>query len=341
MNIAQAKQISLPHFVEQFGGRFSHKDAEGNLWYFSMFRPDEQTASLKIDPRTNKWHDFGRTQKVDAHGDIIDAWTDYHNLPRRESNSIKQALSALRQEFASPLINVPRNITERKSIRPISKAPPRYKITKLGNIWVDSLKKEVANRKLSLDLLQPYLKQARIIDTKPINDGIPKNYYGFAFPNDKGGYEISIPNTLKPGNFKTVIGTKAITAIENPTQTSACVFEGFWDCFTWLAMNRELKELPTLYVLNSVSLVLELANKIINHKNHLQSIFLFMDNDAAGLKAQTALLDLLEPHDLKVGTMNHIYEGYKDVSDAWVNKSQSNVSNAKIAFGPAQCLKMR
>lgn len=87
MNIAQAKQIRLKTVVERLGGRFSHKGTGHDLWYFSPFRPNEKTektASFKIDQSKNTWHDFARTQGVDAHGDILDLWTDYHESPSQK-----------------------------------------------------------------------------------------------------------------------------------------------------------------------------------------------------------------------------------------------------------------
>lgn len=327
MNIAQAKQIPLAKLVEHLGGIFSHTDNQGNLWYRSPFRPDERTPSFKIDVKTNKWHDFARTNKIDAHGDTLDLWTDYHNLPRRGSNAIKQALASLRENFGSlDLLRVEKQ--ERKKNHARILKPARYRLIKPpGKIWIDSLKIEVARRGLTLSITEPYLKQATIEDTKT-----NKRYYGFAIRNDKGGYELSIPNPHKNECFKTAISPKAITTIQGNDPSSAYVFEGFWDCFTWLAMNRSQNKIPMLYILNSTSLVQELANKLITPNNTVQSIFLFLDNDAAGLKAQTRLLDLVEPHNFIIGTMNHLYKDYKDFSDYWMdirNFAAPNLGNPK------------
>jgi hypothetical protein len=316
MNITQAKQIPLRKLVEHFGGRFSHKVNRGELWYHSPFRPDERTASFKIDEQRNTWHDFARTQKLDAHGDIIDLWTDYHNLPRRNSDAIKQALHYLRGEFEGSY-RQPAPI--QKTPRIIAKAP-RYKIVKQGRIWMDGLRAEIARRNLSLAAVQPYLEQITLEDLKT-----NKRYYGLGMRNDKGGHEISIPNPFKDECYKTVIGPKAITTIRgNPAK--ACVFEGFWDGLTWLAMNREKEDMPILYILNSTSMIYEAANKLIEAKPALQQIFLFLDNDKAGEKAQTMLLDLLEPHHFTIGTVNHYYVGYKDLSEARMKLNGKNDS---------------
>lgn len=323
MNIEQAKQIPLPRLVEQLGGRFSHKGARRELWYYSPFRPDERTASFKIDEDKNQWHDFARHQGIDAHGDIPDLWTDYHNLPRRTSDSLKQALAALRQGFG--------NITPSRrpvSVRITKPKPPRYIIPKPpGSIWIDSLKREVSRRGLTLGLVATYLKQAQIEDTKR-----GKRYYGFAFLNDKNNWEISIPHPGQGDAFKLAIGPKAITTIPSDTQFNACVFEGFWDMLTWLAMNPNTNPLPTLYSLNSTSMLYELAQSLIARKQSIQRVFLFLDNDKAGRDAETKLLELLEPHNISVGTMNHIYDGQKDLNEWWIQRLENpNVKNLQSA----------
>lgn len=337
MNIFQARQIPLQCLVERLGGTFSHKGTGSELWYRSPFRPDEKTASFKIDEKTNKWHDFARSNKIDAHGDILDLWADYNNRPRRDGEAVRQALKFLSQAFGENMPDVNRNNHAPRQVPQIAKKEPRYRLIKQpGKIWLDSLKAEVGRRGLSLGLVQPYLKQAFIEDIKT-----GRQYNGFAFKNDKGGHEISLPNPYKNESFKTVIGPKAITSIINTEQRDACVFEGFWDCMTYLAMNRDAPVIPTLYVLNSTSMVHELADRLIRARNSTGKVFLFLDNDEAGLKAQTLLLDLLQPHELVIGTMNHLYKGYKDVSEWWVEKQRSNTSNSKNSLRPAQHLQFK
>lgn len=324
MNITQVKQIPLEDFVEHLGGKFSHKDSRGNLWYYSIFRPEEKTASFKIDPKTNKWHDFGRTAKVDASGDILDIWTDYNNISRKGSESIKAALAYLRGYVGTPNPSYIKKTTVGKKQPRIVNSVPRYKILKLsGNIWLVSLKAEIARRNLTVGLVQSYLKQVYLEESIE-RDNKNHFYNGFAFQNDLGGYEISIPNPFKNESFKTVIGPKAITTIVNSCQSSVCIFEGFWDCLSYIAMNKNLKELPTLYVLNSVSLIKNLADKLIENRNSIQYIFLFLDNDYAGEAAQSKLFDLLAAENFIIGTKNHLYEGYKDLSECWQIKNQSN-----------------
>lgn len=167
MNIEHAKPTPLERLVERLGGKFSRKGTGSEQLYFSPFRPDERTASFKIDTKTNTWHDFARTSKLDAHRDIIDLWTDYNNLPRRDGSAVKKALEALVQDFGSM---PPLKVREHHTAKAIETAahPPRYRIMKApGKIWLDSLKAEVSRRRLSLSIVQPYLKQALSKTRKP------------------------------------------------------------------------------------------------------------------------------------------------------------------------------
>lgn len=317
MNIAQAKQIPLRVFVEHLGGRFSHNGRDGELWYYSPFRPDERTASFKINEKTNQWHDFARTEKLDAHGDILDLWTDFYSKPRRDSDAIKQALQALKT-FASTCVQQVNQSPSNNFAKP--NPSPRYHLLKPPTrIWQQSLKNELARRCLTLATVQPLLKQAHILDT-----ATKKTYYGFAFENDKGGYELSIPNPKRGECFKTTSGSKWITTIQG-SDTTVQLYEGFFDFFTSVQM--EGYNTHTHIVLNSVSNIRLAAQWIVERKYFLQSVFSFMDNDPAGERATHKLAEMIEPSGLTFGTMNHIYEGYKDLNDYWRYKHHAHPEN--------------
>lgn len=323
MNIDQSKQIPLHILVERLGGTFARKGTRHELWYHSPFRPEERTPSFKIDEAKNTWHDFARTQGVDAHGDILDLWTDYHNLPRRTSDSVKAALAALRQDFGGMASYGPPKLTKRPKTPRIVEYSTRFKITKLGSIWANSLKAEIARRNLSMNVIWPYLKQAVIVDTQT-----KRRNTGFAFLNDLSGHEISIPNPYTLQSFKLCVGPKALTTIagHGANARDVCVFEGFWDGLTWLAMNGGPdKPRPRLCILNSTSLVHVLTSKLIKNKAEIGNVFLYLDNDAAGEKAANLLLEQLEPHGFAVGTKNHVYKGFKDLSAGWVGKIDCNL----------------
>lgn len=311
MNITQAKQIPLRVLVEHLGGRFSRHGRAGELWYYSPFRPNERTPSFKIDEKRNQWHDFARTEKVDAHGDIIDLWTDYHHKPRRTSESVKEALTALQPFSGMPLKPYQPFRAERQSR--ISAAPRYQLLRKYARIWKRTLQEELARRGLDADTVFPLLKQAYILDTKT-----DKTYSGFAFENDKGGYDVSIPNPVTDKNFKTTFGSKWMTTVQGSDRT-AHVYEGFWDFYSWVRMNNGYGD-HTHIVLNSVSNIRVAADYILAQQ-HIRTVVTFLDNDAAGERATQSLGEMTTREGMTIKTMNHIYKGYKDLNEYWMDKN--------------------
>lgn len=95
-------------------------------------------------------------------------------------------------------------------------------------------------------------------------------------------------------------------------------------------MQKERKDLPTLYVMNSASMVYEVSNRLIMNKQEITDVFLFLDNDNAGEKATVTLLDMLEPHSLQVGTKNHLYKGWKDLSAWWMEKHAAHAHSFRL-----------
>lgn len=319
MQIKEAKDIPLYILVEHLGGRYSHTDAHDNLWYFSVFRPDEKTASFKINPKTNKWHDFGLTgiirnqNKLSSGGDCVDLWNDFHQRDRREG--IKKSLDDLQRFSTNTCNHAP---PEKAHAAPAASKPIRYKILKTSDrITHPALKDELYRRRISPRLAQIYLKQGFILDT-----ATEKKYTGFLFENDKGGYEVSIPNPTKAECFKTCIGPKSSTTFQ-PSQesTSTDVFEGFWDFLSWMEIKKI--QLPGNYsvVLNSVSFTSEASEKILRIKEQITSVFLFMDNDAAGEASTHELALLLEPEILCIGDMRAFYNNHKDLGRYWEQKN--------------------
>lgn len=317
MNIQEAKQIPLQVVVERLGGRYSHTDRRGDFWFFSPFRPEEKTASFKVNAKYNTWHDFGLASTF-AHkmqgsgGDILDLWSDYHFRERRSGT--KQTL----QELASfsttgSQIEMPKRHQRKEKLTEQNLAP-RYKIlSQSAKFTHPGLLDELGRRRITKQLATVYLKQGHILDTVS-----GRRYYGFLFENDKGGYEVSVPNPHRNECFKTCIGPKASTRIMSGDDIDAAdVFEGFWDFLSWLHMKAVLQPINHSYILNSTSLVGEVCDKLIAFKETVKHVFLFMDNDDAGFQATHAIASNLESSDFALGSMEQVYSGYKDISAFW------------------------
>jgi len=317
MKINEAKEIPLSFITEHFGGRYSHTDRYGDLWYFSPFRPAEKTASFKISTKTNKWHDFGLAgiiihtgqSKKSSGGDPIDLWCDFHRLDRRAG--FKQAIDGLSAFLGS----VPKITPVRfQNPAPHQGKPPRYKILSINDrITHPGLKDELYKRRISPRVANIYLKQGSILDTVT-----ERKYIGFLFENDKDGHEVSIPNPKSGQCFKTCIGPKSSSFLEPQKEThSVDVFEGFWDFLSWLEIKKIQIPMNYTFVMNSVSFTGEVSEKIVAMNEQASSVFLFMDNDIAGEAATHEIALLLESEAITVGDMRNFYKSKNDLNLFW------------------------
>ncbi len=314
MNIEQAKQIELHGLVEHLGGRYHKQTKPDETWYYSPFRPDERTASFKVNPQRNVWYDFA----IGAGGSTIDLWLDYNNQDRKNRDAIKAALQGLGQFCNSPssLVSQYRRTAKdyNKKVQLVSEQVNRFKLIKPpGRIWHDALLQEVGRRRLSLNTVTPFIKQADIHDTKTGN-----KLTGFSFQNDEFGWEISIPNPNAGKSFKTSIGKKAPSSFTNDAHEKALIFEGFWDYLTWVQMQKTSNLKADVYVMNSLSFKKQIADTIIA-ENKIKRALLFFDNDEAGEQSKNDFFLFFDTKEISIGTMEYTYKGCKDLNEKWMN----------------------
>ncbi|MCI3939361.1 toprim domain-containing protein [Chryseobacterium aahli] len=170
---------------------------------------------------------------------------------------------------------------------------PNYQITEVAEIQNWNLKKYLYNRGLSQRSFK-FLKEIKFT----INN---KKLYAVGFENLSGGWE------LRNSFYKGSIVKKDISIIRN-NSNQIFVFEGFTDAMSFI----ELEDIfdKDILVLNSISM-------LENAKKYLQNytdIFLFMDNDNAGLKCKNdILLSFPEAKDC-----SKIYNKYKDFNEYFI-----------------------
>ncbi len=309
MNIEQAKAIPLRQIVEHLGGRFSKQGRGKDAWYFSPFRPDEKTASFKINETRNTWYDFGHSPLHISKpgGDGIDLWCEFNGLNNR--SQIKEALEGLASIGVTPSRLI--TLAQQQKRDTTAPQPPRFKLLKLHDrISYASLKEELTRRKISLKLAHLYLKQAFLQDT----ENPERKINGFAFANDKGGYEISTPQPHKDASFKIAITPKYPTTIQGKDQTRISLFEGFWDFLSWLEMNKWEVPPHIVCVLNSVSFIQQAA-EIVTKQGTIKHASIYFDNDEAGFQATNKLALLLENNNVEALDLCSLYWPQIDLSD--------------------------
>lgn len=281
MNISQAKEIPLHIVVEDLGGKYAHT-RKGELWYYSPFRPNERTASFVVNEKTGRWIDYGLAASMNGNnGDILDLWCDYHKIDRK--GGLKDALVALERYSNIPTsqhLKPSRTANKTASQHPgqEQQTEPRFQIVKLHDrIYFPQIKAELQRRRISLEVANLYLKQVYLKDT----ENPDRNLNGLAFPNSKGGYEISIPNPATGKAFKTSTRPKAPSFIKGEDSTRIEIFEGFWDFQSLLEMQKRKVPQFDTYVLNSVVFAADVIEVIKQFWDNITSVILYIDNDDA------------------------------------------------------------
>ena len=321
MNIDDAKTIPITDLAEKLGAKFDRRTKPHVTVWFSPLR-NEKSPSFYIDERANTWKDFGHHLPK---GDVLDLWIDFHWLRRNDPEATKEALKALEAFDSIPRINPYQQTSHEVTYSEV------YKIKSLSErITKRTLRDEIDNRRVGKDLVERYVKQA-VIEYNGMK------FDTFAFENDKGGHEIN-NRRRDHSSFKTCIGPKAITtfpAHPEATDVTAFVFTGFWDMLTWLNMNGLPKRNEEYICSNGDSMITAVGEYILSKKAQIARVLSFTDHDESrsGEKTMHALADILEAEDVQFGSMDHLYDGHKDLSAANMN-SKSTLQAAYRVSGP-------
>lgn len=270
MNISQAKLIDLVSYLEKEGYK-PVKQRGCNYWYLSPIRT-ENTPSFKVDSQRNEWYDYG----IGKGGDILDLIKHLFNV-----TTTSEALSVLS----------PRSSSFLNAIYHRKEAPPRRQ---------DTLQmKDVEYRSLTHPALLSYLMKRKIdiricrVYCCEVHYGLRgKHYFGIAFRNREGGYEIRNPY------FKGCIGHKDITIVrrsdEAPSEHVA-IFEGFMDFLSYLMFYDNenhricLAEPCDFIIMNSINCL----DKTVKELSSYHYAHSFLDNDDGGNRTFDAMKEIL------------------------------------------------
>ena len=284
MNCSEAKNISIRSVLESLS-LFPSKENPRTAFCFALDR-EEKTPSLSVDFIKNTAFDFGTGKNYDSIS-IVQAI---------KRCSISDALKYLEQF----------NFCFQKQNLKSENLPKSYEIIDVKEIQHPAL----------LD----YLKSRNVEDQKKWVEEIhyrmnDKNYFGIAFKNDSGGYEI------RNAYSKICLGKKDITSIKNDSK-DVRVFEGFFDFLSFKKVENYLeKETSDYIILNSVSMIYKIKNLLENYKN----IELYFDNDEAGTRAiEMIKRDLKNAEDCRV-----LYSGFKDLNDWLIQNNPTEERQVK------------
>jgi hypothetical protein len=221
-------------------------------------------------------------------------------------NSVSEALKVIAAQLSttSTGMHIAKPIL-RDGIEPPASTFQEIEVRELHN---SELLRYITNRGITPDIAKHYCRE--------IHYAIKQNrYYGIAFANIRGGYEV------RNKYFKGCIGDKGVSIIKDDAdRKNCCVFEGFIDFLSWIVMKGAnphwsgMTEKSDFVVLNSITNRI----RVVGFLNRYAKIHCYLDNDKAGQMATSFLSEAL-PN--KVIDCSVKYKGFKDLNEYLISNN--------------------
>ncbi|MGF7028706.1 MULTISPECIES: toprim domain-containing protein [Sphingobacterium] len=284
--------LSIVDFLGRLG-YFPVKKSGREFFYHSMLRETgKNTPSLTVWDEGGKWMDHGGANHTGIHGGgIVQLAMAY--WPNQSYFEILQKIQYTFDHFEKAEI-------------------PVFDSSKAADRETDNILEFSHSQQLGRNYVLSRYLQERGVDS--VANGLlwevyysnkfysdpTKLFYAIGWKNEKDNWEISSPK-----GFKASIGNKDISIIRGKEDHLA-IFEGFFDFLSWLKLTKK-ENLPTVMVLNSVSLVKRATDRI----SEFNQIDLYLDNDEVG-KQCTSTIKVSYPY---ANDRANIYSGYKDYNE--------------------------
>ncbi len=288
LSIVEAKSLDMVVYLESIGF-FAQKIRGYDYWYLSPLR-GEKTPSFKVARKLNFWYDHG----IGKGGNLVDFGVLFYRC------SVKEFLQKLGETPAPNFSFHP----------PVSSTPSfpeseekKLLITSVYPLTSPHFYHYISRRKINLEIAKLHLKEVAF----ELNG---KSFTALGFENNGGGYE------LRNEHFKGSSSPKDVTLIGGDHVDTIAVFEGFFSFLSYLSLEQKTKEENNIslseeqtnfLVLNSLSFFEKSRSIMESH----HSVSLYLDRDAAGIKATTQALDWSQKYKDK----SSLYKGHKDLND--------------------------
>ncbi len=288
MNISEAKQIRIVDFLAQLGHRAQYVKSK-QYWYLSPFR-EEKTPSFKVNDRLNEWYDFGAA----TGGDLVELGKHLYG-----TDNVSEVLTRIERHVAAN--NLPRVRLPAVMLRPVEAEMKDIRVVPLRH---HALLSYLRSRMIDADIGRMFCKEIHYELRR-------RHYFGLAFGNLSGGYEVRNPY------YKGCLKNKDISLIRHShgeTQGHVCIFEGFMDFLSYMTL-RQARDREICLEVPCDHLVMNSVNNLKKALGHLQEypfIHCYLDNDLAGRKTVETVASLFAG---KVNNEAYRYDGYKDLND--------------------------
>lgn len=296
MTLQEIKQIPIKDFLSE-NGIYPVRVNQNFGMYYSPLREGDHTPSFKVDFRLNLWTDYG----TGAGGSIIDLYVKMKNC------SLNEAIAQLNNSIFE--ISSPELFSFHRTL-PISTAykSSSIQINEVRNIEHPALIQYLERRCLNVEIARQYYKEIsfRVRD---------KSYFAVGLQNRSKGWMLR-------NEFFKGCSSQNISVVKNNSsnqESKIClVYEGMFDFLSHLTLKDERRFPVDCIILNSLSNL----NKAINWiKENKLTPSLLLDNDTAGQKATSSLLEIFpEAIDFSMTYSNH-----KDLNEYL--QSKSNLKN--------------
>ncbi|MDT0642743.1 toprim domain-containing protein [Zunongwangia sp. F363] len=258
-------------------GHFPSRTTEKEAWFLSPLRSETQ-ASFSVSLVKNLWYDFG----IGKGGSTIDL------IMAMNCCSVKEALDYLQADTFISRFSVPKQQFGSKN---------KIELIAVGNLKHLALKSYLRSRNIPLKVARRYCKQIWY----RLNN---REYFAVGLENILGGWE------LRNKYYKNSSSPKSFSFIDHSSDRLV-VTEGIFDFLSLAVMDEDLVNTSDAIVFNSLSFLKDIKNIIPEY----QEVLLFLDNDPAGDKATTAILNLSE----NVTDHSNSYKTYKDLNEKLIS----------------------
>ena len=288
MNIAEAKEIRMVDFL-QLLGHSPVRICNGQYWYLSPLR-QEDTPSFKVNDRLNEWYDFGEA----TGGDLVELGKHLYR-----TDSVSEVLARIGQQAG--IGDLPRKRLPVAMLQPVEADMRDVKVVPLRH---HALLSYLHSRMIDADIGRMFCREVHYELRK-------RHYFGLAFGNLSGGYEVRNPY------YKGCLKSKDVSLIRHShgeTQGHVCLFEGFMDFLSYMTLQQAgdktiCVDAPCDHLgMNSVNNL----KKALGHLQEYPFIHCYLDNDLAGRKTVETVASLFAG---KVNNEAYRYDGYKDLND--------------------------
>ena len=255
-------------------GHFPTRTSEKEAWFLSPLRSETQ-ASFSVSLIKNLWFDFG----LGTGGNTIDL------IMLMKSWSVRETLEFLKNDLGSLSFSPP-------DIEHFTKEP-EISILDVQIIYLKALIDYLNSRNIPYEIGRKYCRQVWYRCKG-------KRFFALGLENYKGGWE------LRNKYFKTSSSPKTFSFFERGSR-QLLITEGMFDFLSLATIDEDLVHNSDCIILNSLAFLGRIKMLIPKYKK----VLIYLDNDPAGNKAASSLLDQFD----NVTDCSDFYSDYVDLNE--------------------------